>query len=79
MTINRDIYNEPYKYCYNGRFWSVPTSFSFPKDMLLKHTWIAWLKGFPDYCENDENNIISKPIEPLRNIKPTMLPRKLSE
>lgn len=47
--------------------------------MLLKHAWIAWLKGFPDFCENDENNAISKPVEPLRNIKPTMLPRKLSE
>ena len=51
----------------------------FLKNMLLKHAWIAWLEGFPDYCDNDENNIISKPVEQLCNITPTMLPRKFSK
>ena len=48
--------------------------------MLLKHTWIAWLKEFPKYCDNnknDENDIILKPVEPLCNLKPAMLPKKL--
>ena len=41
--------------------------------------WIAWLKGFPTYCDNnknDENNIILKPVEPLYDLKLAMLPKK---
>ena len=71
-------YSEPYKYCYDSRFWSVPRNFIFPQGMLLKHAWIAWFQGYPDYCEkNAENNILSKPVQPLRKITPAMLPKKL--
>ena len=33
-------------YKYNGRWWSVPANFKFPKPSTLLHAWTAWLKGF---------------------------------
>ena len=63
---------------YNGRFFAVSKEFQFPKNMRLKQEWSCWLKGFPNYRNiiGDGNVRIVK-INPFRNIRPTLLPKKI--
>ena len=38
----------------------------FPKNMLLKHGWISWLKGFPDHRERADERTLVRPVKHLR-------------
>ena len=58
--------NLTYYHNHNGRCWDVPENFIFPKNMLLKHGWIAWLKGFPENRECNDEVTMTKLVKPLR-------------
>lgn len=64
-------------FSYDNRFYAVPKGFQFPKNMKLKQAWLCWRQGFPYYRqkENDKIKIVS--IKPFRQIKPTLLPKKV--
>ena len=64
--------------CYHdSRFWDVPGKFVFLKNALLKCGWIAWLKGFLENRECNDEMTVMKPIEPLRLMNSKLLPKKL--
>lgn len=60
-------------YCNNGRFWDVTEKIRFTNNMLLKHGWIAWLKGFPEHREIVDEGTFTRSIKPLRLINPKLL------
>ena len=64
-------------YHYDGRFWSVPKGFKFPKNMRVKAAWSAWVKGLPNYRMEGEDGEVITPIKPLRKMKPSSLPKAL--
>lgn len=72
-----EVHNDNLTYFYNGRFWDVTEKFRFPKNMLLKHGWIAWLKGFPEHREIVDEGTFTRPIKPLRLMNPKLLPKAL--
>ena len=47
-------------YCHDGRFWDVPKKIKFPKNMLLNHGWIAWLKGFTENRERADERTFNE-------------------
>ena len=51
--------------------------FIFPKNMLLKHGWISWLKSFADHRERTDERTLIGPVKPLQLMNAKLLPKKL--
>ena len=62
---------------HDGRFWDVPEKIMFPKNVLLKHGWISWLKGFPENREHIDEITLMRPVKPLRLMNAKSLTKKL--
>ena len=60
---------------HNGRFWDVTEKFRFPKNVLLKHGWIACLKGFPEHRESTDERTFTKRIKPFYLMNVKLLPK----
>ena len=51
----------------------------FPKNMLLKYGWIAWLKGFTEHMECTDERTLTWPVKPLRLMNAKLLRKKLCD
>ena len=60
-------------YGWGGKFYQVPSNFSFPKKTKRKRAWELWLRGQPGFQLPDGS---PAPIIPFRKIDPLKLPPK---
>jgi hypothetical protein len=75
---------DQWRYCYEGRFYSVPRGFELPMRLKLRAAFGLWINGDPSRKSyqklpgKSEVILTATPIKPYRMIKPTMLPKEVA-